>query len=173
LSDASTFLHALWDTKPDGTAVQLWRKSDSKNFTFPNLEAASDWVTGNGPTCDCYMAAGLAARTGPPSRNRTTARQIVGIAGVWADIDVNGGPEGKRGAAPTFEAALELAESLALPTITINSGYGLQAWWLFHSVWTFETEAERESAAKIVLGFQGALRAEAKKRRGIHDRLDL
>jgi hypothetical protein len=164
LSDASAFLHALWDTKPSGTAVQLWRKSDNKNFTFVNFDAAESWVNSNAQTCDVYMAAGLAPKNGAPTKSRATARDIVGISGVWADIDVNGGPESKTGAAPNREAALALAECLAVPTIIVDSGYGIQAWWLFEEVWPFYTEDERDHAAKIVTGFQGALRAEAKKR---------
>lgn len=111
------------------------------------------------------MAAGLAAKTTQPSKQRATKRTVVGIAGVWADIDVNGGPEGKTGAASDTSEALALAESLLIPTFVINSGYGIQAWWLFETgPWIFHEEAERDEAQKIVAGFQGALKAEAKKR---------
>lgn len=164
MSESGEFLRALWSTKPDGTAIQLWRKSDHKTFTFQSLEPAEEWVKGNSET-DIYIGAGLAAKSGAPSKKRATKQQVVGIAGVWADVDINGGPEGKRGAAKNIDEALDLCEVLLQPTILVNSGYGLQAWWLFDDgVWTFHSEDEREHAQKVVAGFQGALKAEAKKR---------
>lgn len=164
MTDTGEFLRALWSTKPDTTAIQLWRKSDHKTFTFQSLDPAVEWVRGNQAT-DCYMAAGLAAKTSQPSKRRATKQQVVGIAGVWADIDINGGPEDKRGAASTLEEAINLAESVLQPTILVNSGYGLQAWWLFDDgVWLFHTTEERDHAQKIVAGFHGALKAEAKRR---------
>lgn len=164
MSDAELFLRALWEDKPEGTALQLWRKTDQKTFTFVTIEPAVHWVKGNSET-DCYMAAGLAAKSGPPSKQRATKRTVVGVPGVWADIDVNGGPDAKTGAARSIDEALSLAESLLQPTALVNSGYGIQAWWLFEDgVWAFHTEAERDEAAKVVAGFQGALKAEAKKR---------
>lgn len=164
MSDASTFLDALWSSKPEGTAIQLWRKNDSKNFTFQVFEPAVDWIEGNGLSCDVYMAAGLVAKTSPPSKQRGTSRSVVGIAGAWADIDVVGGPARKSGVAPTRDEARSLAEALCVPTVLLDSGYGIQAWWLFEEVWPFYTEEDRQSAALVVAGFQGALRAEAKRR---------
>jgi hypothetical protein len=144
--------------------VQLWRKSDHKTFTFQALDPAAAWVDGNSET-DCYMAAGLAAKATAPNKRRATKQQVVGIAGVWADIDINGGPEGKRGAARDLDEALDLCEVLLQPTVLVNSGYGLQAWWLFDDgVWTFNDTTERDAAQKVVAGFQGALKAEAKRR---------
>lgn len=164
MADAELFLRALWSEKPDGTAVQLWRKSDQKTFTFAAIDPAIDWVGGN-TECDVYMAAGLAAKAATPSKQRATKRTVVGIAGVWADIDVNGGPERKTGAARDRSEALSLAESVIRPTIIVDSGYGIQAWWLFEDgAWAFHTEAERDQAALVVTGFHGALKAEAKRR---------
>lgn len=164
MSDANIFLHALWDSRPQGTAFQLWRKSDSKNFTFENVDAGEGWINVNGPICDVYMAAGLSAKTGPPSKQRASARAVVGIPGAWADIDVVGGPAQKTGVASSVDEAISLASHYCVPTILVNSGYGIQAWWLFEEVWPFYTEEDRDRAAKVVAGFQGALRAEAKKR---------
>lgn len=164
MNEAESFLNALWSSKPDTTAVQMWRKSDHKTFTFRALEPAVAWIEGHGDV-DIYMAAGLAAREATPNKQRANKQSVVGITGVWADIDINGGPEGKTGAARDIEEALQLSECLGQPTLLVNSGYGLQAWWLFEDgVWPFHTEAERDEASKIVAGFQGALKAEAKKR---------
>lgn len=164
LSDALSFLNALWSKKPQTTAIQLWRKSDQKTYSFAAIEPAVDWITVNGEAGDVYMAAGLAARESSAAKRRANMKQVVGIAGVWADIDVNGGPEGKTGAAKDVSEATDLAESLLQPTLLVNSGYGLQAWWLFEEVWPFYTEEDRDHAQRVVTGFQGALKHEAKRR---------
>lgn len=163
MQDSLTFLQTLWRHKPPTTAIQLWRKSDHKTYYFANIPAAADWVEGNQGS-DIYMGAGLAAKEETPNKTRASKKGVVGIAGVWADIDVNGGPEGKTGCAATTEDAESLAESLLLPTILVNSGYGLQAWWLFEQPWPFYTADERDHAQLVVTGFQGALKAEARKR---------
>lgn len=163
MSDALTFLQALWSDKPESTAIQLWRKSDHKTFYYSAVAPAADWVDGN-QGCDVYMGAGLAAKEQSPNKKRATKQSVVGIAGVWADIDVNGGPDLKTSVAPTVEEAMSLAEALLQPTLLVNSGYGLQAWWLFETPWVFYTESDRNHAQLVVTGFQGALKAEARKR---------
>lgn len=158
------FLEQLWGTKPDTTTVQLWRKSDAMSYFFVPLPNAADWIAANADGSDVYMAAGLSKQESNSAKRRANKKQVVGVAGVWADIDVNGGPEGKTGAASDIDEAMSLAESLLQPTLLVNSGYGLQAWWLYHEVWPFHTEEERDHAQRVVTGFQGALKNEARNR---------
>ena len=90
----------------------------------------------------------------------------MGIPGLWGDTDVNGGPEHKTGAAPSVEAAIALAHELLEPTLLVGSGYGVQPWWLFEEPWIFsgpDGVAQREQAAALSRGFNGALRAAAAK----------
>lgn len=160
----SEFLHALWPEIPRGGAVQMWRLQDRKTFSFTNVEAAAEWARGY-VTEDIYLAAGLGPALARPAKTRTHAGRVLGIPGVWADIDINGGPEDKTGAAPDRQAALTVAHAHLEPTYIVNSGYGIQAWWLFEEPWLFygdTAEMEREQAACIVRGYQAALRATAK-----------
>ena len=165
MDDTHLFLDAVWRGKPDGRAIEFWRRSDSKSFRHVHVGSAADWYRSNGTT-DCYLTVGLASKNGQPSsKHRIRAEDVVGIPGVWADIDVIGGPEHKENAAPTEEEARSLAESILVPTLIVNSGYGIQALWLFtDGVWTFETEEDRTDAKQMVQGFQAALRAEAQIR---------
>jgi hypothetical protein len=64
-----------------------------------------------------------------------------------------------------MEQALELASSLGMPpTIRVDSGHGLQPYWLFHQPWIFASAAEREQAQLLVNRFQEALHGNAKDR---------
>lgn len=163
MTDAVTFLSALWGSKPDGALIGLWRKRDKKSLYFEAIEAATKSIESDSKQSDVYMFAGT-SRKKTPAKNRWTSAQIAGIPGVWADIDVNGGPESKTGAAPDHETATRLAESLLVPTLVVSSGYGIQAWWLFDpGMWAFENVSARDEASRLLQGFQGVLRAEARR----------
>lgn len=147
---------------PNGAAIQVWHKDTKRTHYFGNIEVTSHHVEATQDT-DVYVAAGLGAKVLKPNRARVPNASIAAIPGVWADIDVNGGPEGKQGAAPSVDVAVGLANSLLEPTVIVNSGYGIQAWWLFDGgPWVFGLVEERQQAARLVQAFQMALRAQAK-----------
>lgn len=145
---------------PPGSGVQLWRLSDKKSFTFKNLEAAGQFGKG---AIDMYVSAGLAPHANMPSKSRLNNESVVGIPGLWADIDINGGPNAKTGAAPSVEEALELANVVLEPTIIVNSGYGIQGWWLLEDAWVFNEKQERDQATRLLVAWQSKLRAMAKE----------
>lgn len=163
MSDAETFLTALFGDKPKTAGIQLWRKDTKKTHPFAAVTPAAEYIAAVQNT-DIYVSAGLAVKVGKPSNTRLTNGTVAAIPGVWVDLDVNGGPEGKTGAAPNFAAAEALANNVLTPTIIVASGYGIQAWWLFQGgPWLFESTADRESAARLVAAFQAAIRARAKQ----------
>jgi hypothetical protein len=163
-ADTATFLQALFGAKPPEAGVQLWHKDTKKAHTYVNLGAAATHATAHGGDTDMYVSAGLARAAAKPSLKRLTVQTCAAIPGVWADIDVNGGPEGKANAAPDLAHAQALAVSVLNPTLIVNSGYGLQAWWLFEGgPWIFATVAERDNAQRLVMAFQAALKAKARE----------
>lgn len=156
-------MRELWGGLPHGPGVQIWTKYDKRTSYFPDGEMAARYAVDQAGFGDVYVAAGLSARVNKPAKRRSSANEVAGIPGLWADIDVNGGPENKTDRAPSLQAALELAHALLEPTVIVHSGYGVQAWWLFEDgPWTFGFEAEREQAARLSAGFQAALRAAAR-----------
>lgn len=163
MSETREFLGALFDGAPRGAAVQLWHRDNKKTYYFGNLDAAADHVK-SGYKTDIYVAAGLGAKISTPNKTRVPASSIAAIPGVWADIDVNGGPEGKTGAAPDFDDALWLATEFLAPSVIVHSGHGVQAWWLFEGgPWAFTSDAERQQAARLVHAYQNYLRSKAKE----------
>ncbi len=164
MSASRAFLSELFPELPSGLRVPLWRLSDRRSLYVGALEEATNFEGAR----DLYVSAALitaedAERIGP--RGRLKARDAAAIPGVWVDIDVNGTPDGrggtKTGAAPSHEAATELAHAVLEPTLVVCSGYGLQPWWLFEEPWVFGSDDEREQAAQIVRSFQATLRGRA------------
>ena len=161
MHEAREFLGALFGRKPKGTKVVLWTKSDKRSHYFDEIPGAGKKA--REAKTDVYVHVSLTDRDLGAS-SRIKAAQSVGIPGLWADIDVNGGPENKAGSAPTVEAALELAQSVLEPTLIVNSGYGLQAWWLFEDPWIFEDAHSRQAAAHMAGAWIRMLRVGAQER---------
>lgn len=140
----SEFLSTLWTGKPAGL-IQIWRLRDKHSFYLPLPTGASSLVAGES---DVYTAVALTHKD-HGSHRRATARQTTALAGLWVDLDVDGGPDDKTGAIPTVADALELAHRLAPPTLVVSSGYGLHAWWLFDEPWVFSGFEDQDQAARM------------------------
>lgn len=154
---AERFLHALFGTATaNGAVIQLWTLHDKKSHYTRSWYGVSPYEG----KLDVYVAAGLIpAPRGASHRGRS--RDVVAIGGLWMDVDVNGGPEAKTRAAPDLDAARELCSAIADPTIIVNSGYGLQPWWLFQEPWILGGDTERDAAQGLVIAWQDAHRAAA------------
>ncbi|MBA2449413.1 MAG: AAA family ATPase, partial [Chloroflexi bacterium] len=93
---------------------------------------------------------------------RGTAESALAIPGVWLDVDVgtDGIAHKRTDLPPDVPMVLAfLREALPLrPTLTVDSGHGLQLWWLFPEPWAFDSPNEREDAADLLLKFQYTIR---------------
>lgn len=141
------FLRTLWGDQPPGL-IQLWKLAGRRSTYIRSPEAAVALVPAG--TVDTYVGVGTAARD-LGRHARAKVDEIAAIAGLWLDLDVNGGPENKQGAAPDQQHALNLARAELEPTLLINSGYGVHGWWLFDEPWKFASVAERTRAATASL----------------------
>lgn len=142
--NATEFLTLLWTDKPSGL-IQFWRLHDKRSYYLPIPDNATSLVDGEP---DIYTAVALTHKDHGTHR-RATARQTTALAGLWLDLDVDGGPDNKTGAIPTVGDALDLAQRIAPPTIVVSSGYGLHAWWLFEEPWTFAGFDDQDHAARM------------------------
>lgn len=153
--NATDFLTALWGPTPAGL-IHLWQLADKRSFYVRSPEAATAF---DGKS-DVYCGVALAHQDHGPHR-RTRNDQALGIPGLWLDIDINGGPENKTGAAGDVVKATALAHALLEPTVIVNSGYGLHAWWLLDDPWIFASKDEQQQAALVAARWQQAHRERA------------
>lgn len=155
-SEAAGFLRDLFGEAPSPEArIALWTKSN-KRTDYLGGAAEAERFEGRP---DVYVHAALAG-PGAPKAKRPHAKHAAAIPGVWADIDVEGGPDQPSGKllAPDVDAALEVANAILTPTLIVHSGYGVQAWWLLEEPWVFDGADERNQAGRMVQGFQRLLR---------------
>ncbi len=115
---------------------------------------------------DTYIA--LGAHGKKLDRGRGKASNIVGIGGVWADVDiVHPTAHKKDNLVKSVAEADALVESVfPKPSIAIHSGHGMQYYWLFKEPWTWELDddEERQRAAAFVSDWTDTLRDAAKAR---------
>lgn len=153
---AAEFVETIFgDPFPDKLRVQLWSLATRRTTTVTSPAEAARVAAEDGD--DLYVAVGYAA-TKIAAGRRAKATEIAGIAALWIDLDVNGGPEGKKGSFATHDAAIAAAKKLAEPTVVVDSGYGVHAWWVLSEPWLFSTPKQREDAARLAAQWQAAAR---------------
>ncbi len=143
--DPEEFLTALWGNPPPGVAL-VWTLPNSRSRWYTHFDGINREMEEHAQE-DVYTGVGIASRNGNrfTSKNKLTEEEVGGLAGMWADIDWDHPVHRKTNLPPSPESALEtLEEALLEPTLLVDSGHGLQAWWLFEKPWLFRSAEEHE-----------------------------
>ena len=151
IEHARAFLTALYPFDlPASTALLVWTLPDKRS----TWHASTATVTADDDH-DTYIGAGLAPAPGYGPKRRATSAQVVGIPGLWVDLDYADGDAHRKPNLPTrAEAEAFIANDVALlraPSIVVHSGHGFQLWWLFDQPWVWEPldEESRQRAAAL------------------------
>ena len=162
------FLESLWAEKPSDLYILIWTLQNKRSRWFQNVEDAAAFVD----SCrdqDVYVGVGLSPRDHGPSR-RCPSEEIAGIAGFWADFDLQSEAHPKALPA-TIPQALSITPSAMPPTIVVATGNGAHAWWLFKEPYIFEGDDDRRDAARLAARWHTLLRLNASARGWAFDRL--
>ncbi len=145
-----SFLQTLFDGKAELDYLLVW--------TMLGEAKHSAWFTDPGEAeryaiakqdRNTWFGVGLSPADYGPSF-RCKADQVSAIAGLWADLDVLDPAHIAKNLCPSKMAALDLLHRLPLvPTVVVDSGHGLQAYWLFKELWRFDTSDERQEARAL------------------------
>ncbi len=163
---AQEFLRILWGDAPPAGFLVTWFKGPGPSSAceaWPSqdlAEAAAGAVSNSDLTSgrNAYFATALQA-TKPERGSRGKASGACAIPGLWADLDVAGPAHKSTALPPTKKAAAELARRAPWPpTVLVDSGNGLQAWWLFPEPIVLESDDDRQRAAALVARLQEHLR---------------
>ena len=156
--DAEHYFGTLYANQPAGTVIAVGGLT-KPHFVKTPADALA-WTVGEQ---DVYARITLLA--GKPARGRGTAVDSAYLPGVWVEVDVNGGPTAAGGVvddgAADRDAAIELCHSVLQPTLTVASGYGVHAYWLFAEPWDIRESDDRERAGRLVEGWLRRMRQEA------------
>ncbi len=159
MGETSAFLGALYSAMPEGSKILIWTLQDKRSVWASSIEDAEKAVENAKQRCDTYFGIGLSGKDYGGAR-RCKANDIIGIPGVWADFDIaHAGAHQKPNLPPNRQAILDMIAEVGLaPTITVNSGHGLQCYWAFHDLWLFASEQERQDGERLVRAWNDTLR---------------
>jgi hypothetical protein len=159
MQDTQAFLSAVYGDLESTDHWYIWtlapnRAKASTWYSGPDSEAAARFCLEQ-RGLNVYWPVAFASNRGSV-HERMVLDTVDGILGLVSDVDFKSdshpqGPEDQ-------DAALALIQRFPVPpTITLNSGNGLQCAWLFKEPWRFEDDEERKAAVNLARGFGYAL----------------
>lgn len=163
LTAIKEFLQVIHQDIPG--AICIWTKQGAANESrfFPNtsqgLTAAATYTKAKTTKADVYYSVGV-LRKALAKGKRGGAKDVAGIACLWADVDFATGLDHKGKSLPPDQAsALTILDELPVPpSIIVHSGAGLHAYWLLACPWVFAHEEDRAQAGTLVERWQAMIR---------------
>lgn len=146
-----SFLRELFgDAVSAERQISIFTLPGERSKRFSSVEEAESYITSLSKSINIYHGVGLVQGV---TSGRGKAENVVAIGGLWADIDLAGGPHGKR-----LPESIEEAHGLLPiePSLLVSSGFGVHAYWLFDKPWIFG-EGDREKAGKLAHDFHGLI----------------
>lgn len=165
MSETRDFLAALFGTMPEGARILIWTLPEKRSFFCSSVDEAVETVERVRSSSDVYYGISLAPKDYGYNK-RCPASEALAIPGVWADFDIAHSEAHKKPNLPANrEDVLTLLKDAGLPpTISVNSGHGLQCYWLFDELWQLRSEADRGAAETLARRWNYTLRTLAKRR---------
>jgi len=182
VSEVETFIETRFQDALDGEdapSLAVWCSDRRTRWCSSAGQAAEAASTASIDGPDCYFGLGLhdvrrateeagrrACAAGKAPRGKHFTRGFKSttriIGGVWADIDFATGAHTKEHLPPDEAAARGLIDRLPLrPSVVVTTGGGLHVYWVFDEPWVFDTDEERERAARLVASWQARVAAVA------------
>ena len=110
----------------------------SKRASFFNVpDEAAAAASSRCDTQNIYVGVGL---YGDVKKGRGTAKDVSAIPALWADVDIGEHDSGKKYPGTIRDAIRVIDLPQASPSIVINSGHGIHAWWLLIEPLTAEDD---------------------------------
>ena len=169
MNQLRVFLEALFAGKPEELFVLLWTLLEKKSHWFRNVEDAIQLAESLSDH-DLYVGVGLSSQDYGDVR-RCVSKEVAGIVGLWADLDLKSDAHSKASLPATVDDALKILPLQLPPTFIVLTGNGVHVWWLFREPLTFESDEERREAANLALRWQSLLRDNAAARGWAFERL--
>jgi hypothetical protein len=160
---AEFYVTAAWSIPGRETR---WRRGNDLAAIVSAITELAEEQDKGGDIKGIYIGPGM-TRKNKGRYKRALADDVVVIPGLWADIDVAGGPHEAKAYPPDIESAIAIANAPGIvPTAIIRTGYGIQAYWLFPEPYIIDHDnekADREILAKAAQDWSSTLRHHAER----------
>lgn len=144
------FLEVLWQYKPEDQYMLIWTGQDKRSRWFLDVAEAADYVASDACRGKCVFVGIGSSKTDNGPAHRCTSEEIASLCAVWADLDLKGDAHKGKALPGTVEDALSVLPKDMPPTITVSTGNGAHAWWVFKEPLTFDTGEERNDAVRVL-----------------------
>lgn len=141
-------LESLFRGKPETDYILVWVLDGKASIWYPDVTR----IDPKAYTGDTYFGVGTSA-THNGAHKRCPADAVAGIGASWLDIDILGAGHTKASLPATQGAALALLTAAfpnLPPSYIIDSGHGLQAYWLFDQ-WHKITDENRAETKQLLI----------------------
>ena len=151
--DTGRFFEELYgDAVDESNKMYIWSPKTGSKFFASTKDAAT--FAAPIQDRDVYFGLGL-TKLDLPKEKRPTNLQVSAIPGLWLDVDIAGPAHKKENLPTTIQDGLDLitANIPHKPSLIVQSGHGLHAYWVFKEPWVFEREEDRIQAAIMLKNF--------------------
>lgn len=167
--ETNEFLHNVYGSLRDGyLSVTILEngKSRTRWFDTGHLDEMAAYAVEAGKTCNTYF--GVNPRTTALGEFRRGDREdISAVIGTYTDFDIKGDAHKEKNLPETKEVLMGFLMALPIqPTIIIESGNGIHAYWLFKEIFYIGNESDRDYIEKIVKGWESFVKDKAFHERG-------
>ena len=168
---ASEFLEVLWHYKSEEQYILIWTGQDKRSRWFQDVAAAAAHVDSDACRGKCVFVGIGSSRTDNGPTHRCTSDEIASLCAVWTDLDLKGDAHKGKALPGTVDDALSVLPADMPPTITVSTGNGAHAWWVFKESLTFESIEDRLHAVEVLNRWHTLIRLRCAARGWVYERL--
>jgi hypothetical protein len=165
------FLDLLWQYKPEDQYILIWTAQNKRSHWFQDVSKAGDFVESDACRGKCVFVGIGASKTDNGTARRCASEEIATLCAIWTDLDLTGEAHKGKALPGTVEDALSVLPEDMPPTITVSTGNGAHAWWVFKEPLTFETEEDRHDAVRVLNRWHTLIRFRCAARGWVYERL--
>ena len=164
------FLQKVYGELRDGyLTVSTLEKDGRVNtrwFEHGQLDKMAAYAVESGKTKNTYF--GVNPRVKALDRyHRGEKEDIASVIGAFSDFDIRGKAHAEKALPETKEELMAFLSALPkAPSLLVESGNGLHAYWLFREPCSVRTEEDRNYAEKIVRGWENFIKEKALREHG-------
>jgi hypothetical protein len=144
------FLTAMYGESVAPAHLLIWELAGKRSTWHQDITAAKRYAIEASARGDVYYGLCLSPEDRGPAK-RCAADSVIAVPGVWLDIDYGVVGHKKPNLPGDLNDAVDLLMALPLqPTEVVDSGGGLQVYWLFPELLPVFDETGRAEAASLV-----------------------
>ena len=155
-NDIISFFETIWKNKGDQEGYfVLWEKETKNTYSFHinELHLAAQMADSLKSQTDVYFSVGL-QKNKQDMKERGVEKNVVSIPGLWFDFDLwneqRTNTRTKEEYPPDMEMLLRVIDDyLPTPSVLLETGGGLHAFWLFDTPILISSEADLKEAKAL------------------------